>query len=166
MWHVWWVVCDWSQFDSNSRKFTIPLITQGDVEYYYIDVWSSLYTWGGGPLPEAGDLVEVPPGQTLLLDMDTPILKVLLIKGKNKNQIWKIVLMYPRMLTWQQIAHVLQEQECHSITDQIDTLPCPSRSGQELEFLVFNQTTLKKLSNLFENAYETTISLNSRYKPR
>ena len=60
-------------------------ITQGDVEYYYIDVWSSLYTWGGGPLPEAGDLVEVPPGQTLLLDMDTPILKVLLIKGKNKN---------------------------------------------------------------------------------
>lgn len=54
---------------------------QGLVEYYFIDVWSSLYTWGGGPLPEVGDLVEVPPGQTLLLDMDTPILKVLLIKG-------------------------------------------------------------------------------------
>jgi len=46
-----------------------------------VDVWSSVYTWGGGPLPEEGDLVEIPQGQTLLLDMDTPVLKVLLIRG-------------------------------------------------------------------------------------
>ncbi|KAF6037339.1 PKHD1L1 [Bugula neritina] len=53
-----------------------------EATFFYVDVWSSVYTWGGGPLPEEGDLVEIPQGQTLLLDMDTPVLKVLLIRGK------------------------------------------------------------------------------------
>ena len=25
MWHLWWMVCDWSQFESNTGKFFIPL---------------------------------------------------------------------------------------------------------------------------------------------
>ncbi|XP_052805044.1 fibrocystin-L-like isoform X2 [Mya arenaria] len=53
----------------------------GDADFSYIDVWSSTFTWGGGPLPEAGDMVVVPTGMTLLLDMDTPILAFLLIQG-------------------------------------------------------------------------------------
>ncbi|KAI8520672.1 Fibrocystin-L [Branchiostoma belcheri] len=54
---------------------------QTNADFWYIDVWSSPYTWGGGPLPEAGDLVAVPKGMTLLLDVTTPLLKVLLIEG-------------------------------------------------------------------------------------
>ncbi|CAH1226877.1 PKHD1L1 [Branchiostoma lanceolatum] len=54
---------------------------QDAADFWYIDVWSSPYTWGGGPLPEAGDLVAVPKGMTLLLDVTTPVLKVLLIQG-------------------------------------------------------------------------------------
>ena len=60
----------------------IPLQgTSGDADFQYIDVWSSTFTWGGGPLPEAGDFVVVPTGQTLILDTDTPVLKFLLIQG-------------------------------------------------------------------------------------
>ncbi|XP_019623376.1 PREDICTED: fibrocystin-L-like [Branchiostoma belcheri] len=57
------------------------IATQDDADYWYIDRWSSVFTWGGGPLPEAGDFVIVPAGQTLLLDTDTPVLKMLLIEG-------------------------------------------------------------------------------------
>ncbi|XP_035687261.1 fibrocystin-L-like isoform X2 [Branchiostoma floridae] len=57
------------------------IATQDNADYWYIDRWSSVFTWGGGPLPEAADFVIVPAGQTLLLDMDTPVLKVLLIEG-------------------------------------------------------------------------------------
>ena len=31
MWHVWWIVCDWSQFESNSQKFGVPLNLVGQV---------------------------------------------------------------------------------------------------------------------------------------
>ena len=51
------------------------------VEFYYVDLWSSPYTWGGGPLPIEGDFVIVPSGQRLVLDVRTPILKILLIQG-------------------------------------------------------------------------------------
>ncbi|XP_078617899.1 fibrocystin-L-like [Branchiostoma floridae x Branchiostoma japonicum] len=57
------------------------IATQDNADYWYIDRWSSVFTWGGGPLPEAGDFVVVPAGQTLLLDTDTPVLKMLLIEG-------------------------------------------------------------------------------------
>lgn len=53
----------------------------GDSEFEYIDVWSSPFTWGGGPLPQAGEFVVIPAGMTLLLDMDTPVLSFLLIQG-------------------------------------------------------------------------------------
>ncbi|XP_035685638.1 fibrocystin-L-like [Branchiostoma floridae] len=59
------------------------IATQDNADFYYVDRWSSVYTWGGGEagLPVEGDLVIVHEGQTLLLDIDTPILKMLLIQG-------------------------------------------------------------------------------------
>uniref|UniRef100_UPI00398F2CC2 PKHD1 like 1, tandem duplicate 1 n=1 Tax=Pristiophorus japonicus TaxID=55135 RepID=UPI00398F2CC2 len=50
-------------------------------DFYYIDVWSSRYTWGGESPPERGSLVVITKGQTILLDQSTPILKMLLIQG-------------------------------------------------------------------------------------
>ena len=52
-----------------------------DIEFYYVDLWSSEYTWGGLGLPEEGFFVIVPAGQTLVLDIATPILTILLIQG-------------------------------------------------------------------------------------
>ncbi|XP_067833370.1 fibrocystin-L-like [Heptranchias perlo] len=50
-------------------------------DFYYIDVWSSRYTWGGESPPERGSLVVIRKGQMILLDQSTPILKMLLIQG-------------------------------------------------------------------------------------
>ena len=47
--------------------------------FWYVDVWSSNFTWGGGPLPAEGDFVVI--NRTVVLDTKTPILKLLLIKG-------------------------------------------------------------------------------------
>ncbi|KAL3885610.1 hypothetical protein ACJMK2_025660 [Sinanodonta woodiana] len=49
--------------------------------FYYVDRWSSPYTWGGGSLPAEGEMVVIPKGQTILLDTDTPVLSMLLIQG-------------------------------------------------------------------------------------
>ncbi|XP_022094388.1 fibrocystin-L-like [Acanthaster planci] len=57
------------------------IATQDNADFYYIDVWSSRYTWGNKDPPIKGDLVVVPAGQTLLLDVTTPILSMLLIQG-------------------------------------------------------------------------------------
>ena len=67
--------------------------TEGDSSYFFIDAWSSAATWGGDPnqIPKDGDYVVVKKGQVLLLDVDTPVLSMLLIKGmyhknsKNRN---------------------------------------------------------------------------------
>ncbi len=56
---------------------------QDNATYYYVDVWSSTYTWGGLDPPIECDFVVVPEGQTLLLDTSTPILKMLLIQGRE-----------------------------------------------------------------------------------
>ncbi|XP_021369085.1 fibrocystin-L-like isoform X2 [Mizuhopecten yessoensis] len=53
----------------------------GAEEFHYVDFWSSVYTWGGGPLPGDGDFVIIQPGQTIYLDTTTAILKILLIQG-------------------------------------------------------------------------------------
>lgn len=39
------------------------------------------FTWGGEDPPVEGDFVVVPKGQTLSIDVDTPILSILLIDG-------------------------------------------------------------------------------------
>ncbi|CAH1247131.1 PKHD1L1 [Branchiostoma lanceolatum] len=59
------------------------IATQDNADFYYVDRWSSVYTWGGdeAALPAEGDFIIVEEGQTLLLDTDTPVLKMLLIDG-------------------------------------------------------------------------------------
>ncbi len=52
-----------------------------NIYFWYVDLWSSPFTWGGGPLPLEGDFVVIPRGQTLILDTTTPILSYLLIQG-------------------------------------------------------------------------------------
>ena len=55
-------------------------ITNGHT-FYYIDLWSSNYTWGGQLPPEDGDFIVVPKGQTVAIDVDTAVLSFLLIQG-------------------------------------------------------------------------------------
>ncbi|KAI0230284.1 Fibrocystin-L [Lamellibrachia satsuma] len=50
-------------------------------KFEYLDVWSSKETWGGLDPPEEGSLVVIPAGKTVMLDVDTPVLKMLLIQG-------------------------------------------------------------------------------------
>ncbi|XP_043073568.1 PKHD1 like 1, tandem duplicate 1 [Puntigrus tetrazona] len=52
-----------------------------NASFFYIDVWSSPYTWGGLPPPEEGMFAVITAGQTILLDTSTPVLKMLLIQG-------------------------------------------------------------------------------------
>ena len=49
--------------------------------FYYIDRWSSIWTWGGTGTPLEGEYIVITNGQTILLDESTPVLKFLLIKG-------------------------------------------------------------------------------------
>ena len=49
--------------------------------FYYIDRWSSKWTWGGTGTPLAGEFIVITNGQTILLDKSTPTLKFLLVKG-------------------------------------------------------------------------------------
>ena len=63
--------------------------------YKFADLWSSEFTWGAvmgpndipifsdGGKPVAQDLVSIPTGQTVVLDEDTPQLKMVLINGDN-----------------------------------------------------------------------------------
>lgn len=51
----------------------------GSVSFEYIDLWSSPYTWGGEEPPEVGTLVVIENHETIYLDIETPILKVLVI---------------------------------------------------------------------------------------
>ncbi len=50
-------------------------------EFWYVDLWSSPFTWKDLILPAAGDFVVVPKGQTLVLDVVTPILSLIVIQG-------------------------------------------------------------------------------------
>ncbi len=57
------------------------LSMDGVITYEYVDLWSSVFTWGGGPLPGEGDSVYIKVGQTVFLDVNTPVLNLLLIEG-------------------------------------------------------------------------------------
>lgn len=59
------------------------LFIKTSAEYFYVDVWSSPFTWGGGPLPKDGDFVVISKGQNILLDVDSPKLKIILIRGMS-----------------------------------------------------------------------------------
>lgn len=60
------------------------IATQDYADFEYIDVWSSMLSWGGKDPPIKGDLVVIPRGQTILLDITTPVFAALVIKGKLK----------------------------------------------------------------------------------
>ena len=53
----------------------------GAAYFQYVDVWSSRFTWGGLDPPGEGDFVVIPSDMTVLLDTNTPVLKILLIQG-------------------------------------------------------------------------------------
>ena len=52
-----------------------------NIVFWYVDLWSSRFTWGGQDPPKEGDFVVVPQGQTLVVDTVTPILAYLLVQG-------------------------------------------------------------------------------------
>ncbi|TRY58767.1 hypothetical protein DNTS_034596, partial [Danionella cerebrum] len=52
-----------------------------NASFFYIDVWSSPYTWGGLSPPDEGTFAVITAGQTILLDTSTKVLKMLLIQG-------------------------------------------------------------------------------------
>ncbi|XP_045717230.1 fibrocystin-L [Phyllostomus hastatus] len=60
---------------------SIGMAQRDNADFLYVDAWSSNFSWGGKPPPEEGSLVVITKGQTLLLDQNTPILKMLLIQG-------------------------------------------------------------------------------------
>lgn len=64
------------------RNEATMMYSLSGVEFCYVDLWSSPFTWGGGPLPREGDFVVIQRGQTLVLDVKTPILSFVLIQGK------------------------------------------------------------------------------------
>nr|DBA24045.1 TPA: hypothetical protein GDO54_011748 [Pyxicephalus adspersus] len=73
---------------SPSQKANVRVNIQGqgvakmdNADFFYIDVWSSRYTWGGESPPDEGSLAVITKGQTILLDQSTPVLKMLLIQG-------------------------------------------------------------------------------------
>ena len=48
-----------------------------DTEFWYIDKWSSPYTWGcddDSCKPKEGEIIVIPAGQVILLDETTPVL--------------------------------------------------------------------------------------------
>ncbi|XP_069372727.1 PKHD1 like 1, tandem duplicate 1 [Paralichthys olivaceus] len=75
-----------SQGQSQETKVRVSVGDQGiarmdNADFFYIDVWSSRFTWGGLSPPERGSFAVITKGQTILLDTNTPVLKMLLIKG-------------------------------------------------------------------------------------
>ena len=80
------IVCQTGAF-GRTVKAEIFIIVNGNfaitsgLTFYYIDLWSSNFTWGEHSPPVDGDFVVVPRGQTVAIDVDTAILSFLLIQG-------------------------------------------------------------------------------------
>ena len=52
-----------------------------EATYSYIDLWSRSSTWGGDAPPIAGDVVIIPEGQSVVLDVSPPYIYMLVIQG-------------------------------------------------------------------------------------
>ena len=52
-----------------------------NIQYFYIDRWSDINTWGGITPPREGDSVSIPTGQTVLLDVSPPKLLAIIVEG-------------------------------------------------------------------------------------
>ncbi|XP_030597029.1 PKHD1 like 1, tandem duplicate 1 [Archocentrus centrarchus] len=75
-----------AQRQSQKTKVRVSIGNRGiakmdNADFFYIDVWSSRFTWGGLSPPEEGTFAVITKGQTVLLDTSTPVLKMLLIQG-------------------------------------------------------------------------------------
>eukprot|EP01035_Chromulina_nebulosa_P018019 gene18019-23659_t len=76
------------QDNIQTRKLSVFIPNYGyavsgdDVYYIYMDKWSELTTWKNQNLPVDGDFVWIPDGQSIVLDVDTPLLEFLLIQGE------------------------------------------------------------------------------------
>ena len=57
-------------------------VVDDNVQFMYIDKWSALTTWRDQEPPIDGDMVWIPKGQVILLDMSSPVLLVLLVEGE------------------------------------------------------------------------------------
>ena len=60
------------------------ILGKDNATFWYVDRWSSPFTWGctnDTCLPKEGEIVVIPTGQTILLDITTPVLAVLVIDG-------------------------------------------------------------------------------------
>jgi hypothetical protein len=53
------------------------------VQFQYIDLWSSKWTWDGADPPEAGSIVTIDKGVKIFLDIATPILRSLVIDNAS-----------------------------------------------------------------------------------
>ncbi|KAM9385916.1 fibrocystin-L-like isoform 2-T2 [Pholidichthys leucotaenia] len=75
-----------AQRQSQETKVRVSVRNQGiakmdNADFFYIDVWSSRFTWGGLSPPGEGSFAAITKGQTILLDVNTSVLKMLLIQG-------------------------------------------------------------------------------------
>uniref|UniRef100_A0A8D0AJK6 PKHD1 like 1 n=1 Tax=Sander lucioperca TaxID=283035 RepID=A0A8D0AJK6_SANLU len=75
-----------AQRQSQKTKVRVSIGNRGiakmdNADFFYIDVWSSRFTWGGLSPPEKSSFAVITKGQTILLDTSTPVLKMLLIQG-------------------------------------------------------------------------------------
>ena len=61
----------------------ITVFFQNAPNLLVMKLWSSLSAWIGGQIPAAGQLVVIGEGETVLLDIDTPILKMIIINGTS-----------------------------------------------------------------------------------
>ena len=57
--------------------------SEGSDLFYYVDRWSSIYTWGGKGLPQEGEFIVIKPGDTVVYDLESsPILEFILVQGE------------------------------------------------------------------------------------
>ena len=80
------IVCQTGSFGRTMRAEVLVNVNgnfakSGGQTFFYVDLWNSTFTWGGQPPPVEGDFVVVPKGQTLAINVHTPILSFLLIQG-------------------------------------------------------------------------------------
>ena len=80
------IVCQTGAFGRTMRAEVLVNVNgnfaeSGGLTFFYVDLWNSNFTWGGQPPPVEGDFVVVPKGQTLAINVQTPILSFLLIQG-------------------------------------------------------------------------------------
>jgi hypothetical protein len=55
----------------------------GSVQFQYIDLWSSPWTWGGTPPPDEETIVSIDSGKTVYFDTVTPVLKAVIIDNAS-----------------------------------------------------------------------------------